>query len=271
MPMENEQNQNDLSIKEQREVKHEQKIKHRSEAEKIARKETLYRVVLWVFVAIVFCAAIFAMIKLANTSPTASSTTVDILPTVTSEDWMKDNVNAKTTLIEYGDFQCPACGAFYPLTQEVHKDFGSNLRFIFREFPLSMHADATAAAAAAEAAGNQGKFWEMYDLLYTNQKVWGSNLEVHNPNLSAIFLSYAKQLGLNTDQFQKDVVSPETAKKIQDDYASGLSFGVDATPTFFLNNEKLSPTSAQDFLSSIQNAIQAANGSTTNGTATTTK
>lgn len=142
--------------------------------------------------------------------------------------------DAKVTLVEFGDFQCPACGASYPIVTQILTDYKGKITFVFRNFPLSMHQNSHISAEAVEAAGAQGKFFEMYDALYQNQKDWG---EDKNP--MQFFQKYAKMIGLDVDQFTNDVKADKYKNKIQQDLNDGNTLGISATPTFFLNGEKI--------------------------------
>lgn len=156
------------------------------------------------------------------------------------------------TLTEYGDFQCPACGQYYPLVEQVRKEYGDQITFQFRSFPLvQIHPNAFIASRAAEAAAKQGKFFEMYNLLYENQQSWSSS-----QNATPILESYAQELGLNLDQFKEDMKSPAIADIINADKKSGDKLGVEATPTFFINGEKITnPTTLDEFKKVIDEAI----------------
>lgn len=147
----------------------------------------------------------------------------------------------KVVLVEYGDFECPGCGAFYPVIQQVKEKYGDKITFQFRNFPLTqIHQNAMAAHRAAEAASKQGKFWEMHDLLYENQKSWVTQAGVTSEQATRIFESYAQQLGLNMDQFKADFPSSGVNDVIQADIKAGQDLNVNSTPTFFLNGQKLS-------------------------------
>jgi len=130
------------------------------------------------------------------------------------------------TLVEYGDYECPYSGAAYPIVKQIQARMGGRLRFVFRNFPLvSVHPHAERAAEAAEAAGAQGKFWEMHDRLFQSQ-----------PRLGDAFLSsYAERLGLDVDRFHKELSEHTYAGRIREDLASGDRSGVPGTPTFFIN------------------------------------
>lgn len=145
--------------------------------------------------------------------------------------------DSKVILIEYGDFQCPGCGAAFAPVKAVKEKYKEQLAFVFRNFPLaSLHPNARAAAAAAEAAGLQDEYWEMHDKLYQGQKTWGTLPSNERTNFLA---SYAQELGLNVDRFKADLAGTEINKKINFDQAIGKKVGVNSTPTFFLGGKKL--------------------------------
>lgn len=169
-----------------------------------------------------------------SSSPAPTSTKADPKILVKSSSNKFGNVGSKVTLVEFGDFQCPACALSYPIVKEIKTAYKDRIQFVFRNFPLPSHANALVAAQAAEAAGAQGKYWEMHDMLYENQSEWAldaSPLE--------IFVGYAKELELDTDKFKEEVQSSKYASKIQEDLLDGRSLGVNSTPTFYLNNEKI--------------------------------
>lgn len=143
--------------------------------------------------------------------------------------------SGSVTLVEYGDFQCPFCGQFHPVLQEVKAKYGDKITFQFRSFPIiSAHPNAMAAHRAAEAADKQGKFWEMHDRLFESQSVWSTS-----QTASSIFESYAKELGLDLEKFKSDAASSAVNDIIQADLREGQALRVDSTPTFFLNGSKL--------------------------------
>lgn len=165
--------------------------------------------------------------------------------------------NKKVTMIEYGDFQCPGCGGLFPIIDEVKNTYKDDITFVFRHFPLTqIHPNAQAAHRAAEAASNQGKFFEMHDLLYINQQLWQDSKQAQT-----IFEGYAEQLELNMDQFRADAASEAANAKISADVDSGKQLGVTGTPTIFINGEKLeqTPRSLEEFKKVIDEAITKAN------------
>jgi formate-nitrite transporter family protein len=143
--------------------------------------------------------------------------------------------SAPVTLEEFGDFQCPPCGHLSEPINQLQKQY--NLRVIYRNFPLAIHAHAKEAAHAAEAAGKQGKFWPMHDLLFREQAVWSKS-----PDARALFNAYAGMLLLDLDRFKKDMDSPEVEHQVELDQRRGTEIGVKTTPTVFLNNEAIPPT-----------------------------
>lgn len=140
----------------------------------------------------------------------------------------------KIQIVEFGDYQCPSCGAAHPIIKQIQKDFSSDVSLVFRNFPLPMHTNALPAAEAAEAAGKQGKYFEMHDALYEHQKDWST---LANP-LDA-FVGYAKTLGLDTDKFKQDVEATAYKTIIENDTADGTALSVNATPTIYVNGKKL--------------------------------
>ena len=153
------------------------------------------------------------------------SPTMLALP-VSERDHIGGGVNAFVTLVEYGDFECPDCGAAYPIVKELQKRMGEQLRFVFRNYPLPQHEHAASAAEAAEAAGAQGKFWEMHDLLFEHQ----DELDRHH------LQTYARNLGLDIERFEHDLARHTYADHIEEDIESGDESGVEGTPTFFIND-----------------------------------
>jgi protein-disulfide isomerase len=145
--------------------------------------------------------------------------------------------NAPVTLEEFGDFQCPPCSALSGPINQLEQKY-PRLRIIFRHFPLPNHPYARAAAFASEAAGLQGRFWEMHDVLYREQSVWSKAADVN-----LLFNSYAGLLGLNLDRFKKDIEDEQVKVRVASDQKRGTELGVTVTPTIFLNNEALAPGS----------------------------
>jgi protein-disulfide isomerase len=148
------------------------------------------------------------------------------LPVTVSRDYIRGPVDASLTLLEYGDFECPYCGMAYPIVEAVIGQMGERMRFVFRHFPLAdMHPHAERAAEAAEAAGAQDKFWDMYRTLYENQA------DLSDPAL----LAYARAVHIDVARFTDDLSIGVHRSKVAEDFMSGMKSGVNGTPTFFIN------------------------------------
>jgi protein-disulfide isomerase len=146
-------------------------------------------------------------------------------------------VGSKVTLIEYGDFQCPPCASMYPRIKAISEQYSDQLQFVFRNFPIStIHANARAAAAAAEAAGLQGKYWPMHDKIYAGQSDWS---ELSETSRITYFAGLAKNLSLDVNKFKADMATTAINNKLDYDIALGKKAGVQGTPTFFLNGKLL--------------------------------
>jgi protein-disulfide isomerase len=150
-------------------------------------------------------------------------------PVTEGRDHIQGRADAPLTLVEYGDYECPYCGAAYPIIKEVQDRMGDELRFVFRNFPISTsHPHAEHAAEAAEAAGAQNRFWPMHDLLYENQQRLG------DPDLHA----YAERLGLDLARFDHELAEHVYAGRVHDDFLSGVRSGVNGTPSFYINGAR---------------------------------
>ena len=168
---------------------------------------------------------------------------MSLKPPVGPQDHVQGNRDAPIELVEYGDFECPFCGQAYYSVKAVQAALGDDLRFAFRHFPLAqVHPHALPAAQAAEAAGLQGRFWEMHDVLFEHQDM------LDEANL----FRFAAALGLDMERFAHDFASPEVAAKIRADFLSGARSGVNGTPTFFVNGERYDGSWApQDFVAAL--------------------
>jgi protein-disulfide isomerase len=174
---------------------------------------------------------------------------------VTASNHVQGAGTTGVTLIEYGDFQCPACGSYYPIVKEVQSKYGDKIKFQFRSFPLvGLHPNAMTAHRAAEAADKQGKYWEMHDMLYERQSAWSTS-----KSAASIFKSYAQELGLDMDRYSLDVASAETQTIINKDIEQGKAINVTATPGFVLDGKLLenNPRDVEAFSALIDAAIAA--------------
>lgn len=152
-----------------------------------------------------------------------------LTPPVSERDHAAGPPEARVTLVEYADFECPTCGEAFDTIRQVRRAFGPNLRFVFRHFPLRVsHPHALPAARAAETAAEQGKFWEMHDRLFRRQS------KLTEPDLFA----HADRLGLDLERFRRDMASPAIEARVLEQLASGVQSGVQGTPTFFIEGER---------------------------------
>lgn len=238
--MKNEDDQK-LTKKERKELKHTEK---EQEEQKKLKTQQMKKLLGW-GVGIGAVIGLFVFLKVAftptNTAPIPETTTVE------ASDHIKGASESAKLLIEYSDFQCPACKTYQPLVKRLIDEKGDQFAFVYRHFPLEQHKNAEEAAWAAEAAAKQGKFWEMHDMFFDRQESWA---EVGNPE--ELFTSYAKELGLNTDQFATDYAGNDVRDKVANDYASGVRANVAATPTFYLNGFKIQPRSYDEFVKLIE-------------------
>lgn len=209
---------------------------------------------IWGGVIIGFILIIWGMVFLANrySTPKANGT-ISIENKIQSDDWVRGNRDAKVILTEYSDFQCPACGAYFPVLKELEGQYSSKIALVYRHFPLDIHQFSKSMAIAAEAAGKQGKFWEMHDLIFSNQGTWEGLSDVRET-----VTGYARSLGLNVDQFQKDLDSNELKTRVDNASEDAINLGLYYTPTFFLNGKLIeNPKSLDEFKKIIDGALTA--------------
>ncbi|MBI2064731.1 MAG: thioredoxin domain-containing protein [Candidatus Yanofskybacteria bacterium] len=196
-----------------------------------------------------FALIIVGIFWMGRSLPTAQdgvsveATAADFLPTG----------NGKAVLVEFSDFQCPACRAYYPLVAELRKEFSANLTVVYKNFPLkNIHKNAELASRAGEAAKLQGKFNEIEEILFAKQDEWANSGQA-----LSLFRSYAEDLGLDMERFALDIDSSSVKDKVNADYQEGISLGVSGTPTFFLNGKKITnPRSYDEFKSIIEQSIK---------------
>lgn len=216
-----------LTKRERKKLAKEKKVEKREKGERIKKLKS-YAIYFAVIAVVIFGG--FKLIRWINT-PTVELTSEPI--EVTEEDWTKGAENAQVTIIEYSDFQCPACKSYYPVVGRLSEEFSENVKIVYRHFPLvSIHSNAFDAARAAEAAGKQGKFWEMHDLLFENQDDWANDGSPKDK-----FKDYAKELELNEETFENDYESSEVEDKINEHIFQANRLGLSSTPSFVLNDQ----------------------------------
>lgn len=199
----------------------------------------------WIVFSAIVVAVLGGLIIYSRVSnPSSNVSTVNAnaaIPASEASGQIADQVYGKTNsqvvLVEYGDFQCPSCGGAHPQIKTIMEEYKDKVAFIYRNFPLtSIHPNAKIAAAAAEAAGLQGKYWDVHNLIYENQAEWKDLTGTERTN---VFTTYAQTVGLDKDRFLVDIASTAVNRKISFDQALGKKVGVNSTPSFYLNGEKL--------------------------------
>jgi len=164
---------------------------------------------------------------------------------------MTSTASGAVKLVEFGDYQCPACGAYHPMLVQVLEQFGDQVNFIFREFPLPQHTNAMITSQAAVAAGLQGKYWDMHNKLYDTQAEWAESTD-----METVLTGYAKDIGLDVEQFIKDLESSAVKDTVNAGLADGNAVGINSTPTFFLNGYKLqNPGSYEELAAKVEAAL----------------
>jgi protein-disulfide isomerase len=195
------------------------------------------------FAVIAVTVLIIALAAAVISKPAPSLTRSDLIP---ADAHTKGNAQSSVYLVEFSDFQCPACVAAKPLVDDIMKTYGDKLLFAYRHYPLPQHPLAQKAAEAAEAAGLQGKFWEMFDLIFAKSESLAES----------DFTDFAKQLSLDGTKFASDMKSAGTAARVQSDVDGGNKLAIDSTPTFFLNGKKLELKNLGDIKTSVEQALQ---------------
>lgn len=217
------------------------------------KKDKMMKVVVAILIILAIPAFAYLGKFLSKTSSIENAKKLELLENEIS----KGPQDAKITLVEFSDFQCPACKAYWPFIKQASEDFPDDLRVVYRHLPLSsIHPNADAAAKAAEAADLQGKFWEMHDKLFENQDEWAG---VDEPK--KFFSKYAEEISLDLDKFNSDLESDEITTRINQHKKIAVEESLDSTPTFFLNGELLEerPRSYDAFKELLQNKINEIN------------
>lgn len=231
------------TIKQQRDLKQQEKERRRQAS---ARHDRTKNIITWSIVGAVAVGIVALIIISSRGSGSPSGAVV----AVTDQDHVRGPVSAKAVIIEYSDFQCPACGAYYPTMKNLEKKYGDQIAIVYRNFPLtSLHKNAQLAAQAAEAANLQGKFWEMHDRLFERQEDWSTLSDA-----GKTFGEYAKELNLDVTRFSADLTSSPVKDRVTRDVDSGNAVNIAGTPTFFMNGKKLTNPGSEDVFSSLIDA-----------------
>lgn len=214
------------------------------------RRNTFKKISLWLLAFLLVGGVVLGAIKFGS-SPSAEQTASLFYP-LNNADWSKGNPGARVVLIEYSDFQCSACGVYFPLLKQLSEEFAGEVKFVYRHFPLrQIHPNAHLAARVSEAAGRQNKFWEMHDMLFEKQSEWSAEFDAKE-----LFSGYAQALNLDLEKFQAELDSEKIGAEVDQDYEGGLKSEVNATPTFFLNGEKIpNPRNYDEFRDLLEKAV----------------
>lgn len=209
------------------------------------------RIIFWASFIIILALIIWGLVVAMNKPIGLTAPKLGTPAPVTSSDHVRGSASSTVTVIEYSDFQCPACAAYYSLVEKLVAS-STNASFVYRHFPLSPlpHKNAMAAAQASEAANMQGKFFDMYKLLFENQTAWENS-----DTAPVVFEGYAQRIGLNMSAYKKDVDSVEVKARVQRDRDEGDSLGINGTPTFFIDGKAITnPNGYEAFKALIDSA-----------------
>lgn len=260
--MEENINAQPLTKKERRQLRRQEKLEERARREKQASLLSEWKTVaIPLFLTLIIVGGGFWWFhssQKGSGTPSSSAVSRDAskgkgdLLQVAPDDWIEGNREAKVTVVEYLDFECEACGAYYPLVKRLSGEYGDRVAFVSRYFPLPGHKNSVTAARAVEAAGKQGKYWEMYDTLFQDQRSWSEKPKA-DPKL---FEGYAEKLGLDMERFRQDVDSKEVKERIERDRKAAERLEAEGTPTFFLGGRKIeNPRGYEDFKSLLEKEL----------------
>lgn len=218
------------------------------------------RIILWGSLTAVMALIIIVTVWFAGNDETqrgqansAANSNVSAAPAILEpreSDWKKGNPDADVVIVKYSDFQCPACRYFASMDDELSEEMSDDVLFVYRHFPLQNFEYSRLAARYAEAAGRQGQFWRMHDLLFINQPRWSRG------DAESIFQQFAESMDLDMEQFEEDLEDSAIQDRIDTDYREGRQVGVQGVPSVFINGEKIqSPGSVEDYRSLIESYL----------------
>ena len=216
--------------------------------------DTQKRLILWISAILVVGIIAIGTYEVATAKPAQlPATNGSLSMPLDATDHTKGASKPEATVVEYSDFECPACAAYQPMVEAVYAQYKDRISFTYRHFPLPQHLNAPIAAYAAEAASNQGKFWEMGDMLFNGQNDWA---QLDTASAQAVFATYAQKLGLDMAKFKTDENSAAVKSRVERDLQSGTASAIDHTPTFFINGKMVNnPQSEAEFKALIDYAI----------------
>ena len=207
------------------------------------------RYIFWASFIIILGLIIWGLVVAMNKAPVIPGQNLGTPAPISVGDHVEGPSDAPITVIEYSDFQCPACKAYYFLVEQLIASSTVPFRFVYRQFPLAQHVNSIPAAIASEAAAIQGRFWEMHKYLFEDSTSW---VDLKDPNPK--FIEYAKNIGLDISKFNIDLASSTLKDKIRASSEEGIKIGIDRTPTFFINGKVVSPQNYDEFKSLIEKA-----------------
>ena len=237
-----------LSKKEKKELR---KLEWQEKANLEQKNAQIKKYSIWAGAVTVIILIIAGLIMIVNSPSTPSSESSNVAP-VSAKDITNGENKAKVTLIEYSDFQCPACATYHPIVKQLLEEYKGKIYFVYRIFPLTnIHPNAKISSRAAYAAYKQNKFFEISDLLFGRQKDWSS---ASDP--TGIFMDYARELKLDLKKFQTDLNSDEAKNYVNDSEKQALAEGINSTPTFIVNGVKIkNPAGYEEFKKIIDNEL----------------
>lgn len=205
-----------------------------------------------VVILIVLAFITVAVIQAQNRPQAIPDPTTGLVPTVREDSHrLTDPESSTVTFVEFLDFECEACGAAFPYVEQLRAEYGDQVTFVMRYFPLPSHFNSTNAAVAAEAAARQGQLEAMYQKLFESQSEWGEKQDSQAP----LFRTYAEGLGLDMGQYDADIADPSTLERVKSDFDDGRALGVASTPTMYVNDVLVELTSFEDIRTAIENAL----------------
>lgn len=206
-----------------------------------------------VVVALILAAVIYVLINQRSTpSPGGEGDSASVVRP--NSHVLDDGGEGAVTVVEFLDFECEACGAFYPIVEDIREKFAGQITYVVRYFPLPGHTNSTNAALAAEAAAGQDRFEDMYHRLFETQAEWGESQD----SRADLFRGFAEELGLDMAAYDAAIANPETLARVEMDFAEGQTLGVSSTPTFFVDGEPLELQKWNDLEDAITQALSAA-------------
>ena len=212
------------------------------------------RIFIWVLLAVLVGVGLiwYAVFTFNKPAPTAPQPAAEAQLVREDSHRVTSPATEKAQLVEFLDFECEACRAAQPLVEELKKEFGDRITFVNRYFPLPAHRNSATAALAVEAAAQQGKYEQMYTKMFDNQPQWGEKQDSQAP----LFRTFAQELGLDLTAYDTAVADDKTKDRIKKDIADGTALGVSGTPTFFLNGEKLTLNTIEEFRRKLADAAK---------------